>query len=246
MRNLRLCLSFDGTNYHGWQSQKNAHTVQDELNKAIKTIVNEDINVIGCGRTDTNVHANEYYCNFTTENNIKCSKLVLALNGVLPKDIAIKNCEDVDISFNSRYHCIKKEYIYKIYNGKVRNPFYEKYSLFYPYKLDAALLDKASQCFVGTHNYKGFMSSGSSINNTVRIVFEASVIREGDLVIFKVSANGFLYNMVRIMVGTLIFIARGKILTENLPSLIEEQNRKKLGATAIQKGLFLNRVYYNI
>jgi len=245
LRNIKLCLSFDGTNYHGWQSQINAHTVQDQLNNAITRIVNEDINVIGCGRTDANVHANEYYCNFETESEIKCSKLLLALNGVLPKDIVIKSCQEVDINFNSRYHCIKKEYIYKIYNGAVRNPFLDKYSLYYPYKLDVVLLNNVAQCFVGTHNFKGFMATGSKIKDTVRTVYSASVSREGDLVIFKVCANGFLYKMVRIMVGTLIFVERGRILADNLPLLIKEQNRKKLGTTANPKGLFLNKVYYS-
>ncbi len=244
MRNILLCLCFDGTAYHGWQLQKNVHSVQAEVNMALQKVLGENINVLGCGRTDAGVHSNEYYCNFRTKNAIECKKLTSALNALLPRDVAVLNCNDVPLEFHSRYDAIKKEYVYKIYNQPIRSPFYENFAMHYPFLLDEKELHEIAQTFVGTHNYKGFMASGSKISQTVRTVYEATVTREGDLVIFRVSANGFLYNMVRIMVGTLLSIASGKIDKEDLPRRMREQKRNVLGFTAPPHGLYLNKVEF--
>lgn len=244
MRNILLKLCFNGTKYCGWQIQKNGTSVQGVLKETIFKITAEQANIIGCGRTDAGVSAKEYFCNFIIENEIECAKLLKALNALLPKDIAVLECSEVDLSFHARYNVKKKEYIYQIYNSDIRNPFYEELYLYYPFHLDEKLLNEAARCFKGTKDFKGFMSSGSAIKDTVRTVFEASVERDEKVITFTVSADGFLYNMVRIFVGTLLFIAQGKIKAENLNELIEKKERKCLGATAPPNGLLLNRVEY--
>lgn len=243
-RNLLLTIQFDGTAYHGWQVQKNAITVQETLQDAFEQICRTRDNVIGCSRTDSGVHANMYCCNIRTESMIECHKLVTAMNAVLPPDISVTDCREVDYGFHSRYDCVSKEYIYRIWNSSEKNPFLYKYSLEWKYPIDAEFLDRCSKCFIGTFDYKGFCSSGSSVEDTVRTVKNASVVRNGDMVIFKVEANGFLYNMVRIMVGTLLDISAGKIRADDLKSVIESGIRENAGFTAPARGLFLNYVKY--
>ena len=237
---------FDGTAYHGWQLQKNSNTVQAEINKALTKLTGEKINANGCGRTDAGVHANEFFCNFKSKTKISNEKIISALNSFLPNDIAVAACYDEEDNFHSSINAVKKEYIYKIHNSKIRNPFYEHYAQYYPFTIDENLLNEAAKFFIGTHDFKGFMASGSSIKSTVRTVCEASVKREGDTVIFTVSGDGFLYNMVRIMAGTLLYIANGKIDINDLPKLIESGKRDGLGPTAEPQGLYLNKVQYSI
>jgi len=244
LRNILLKLCFNGTKYCGWQIQKNGTSVQGVLKETIFKITAEQANIIGCGRTDAGVSAKEYFCNFKTESNIECAKLLTALNALLPKDIAVLECGEVDLGFHARFNVKKKEYIYQIYNSDIRNPFYEELYLYYPFVLDEKLLNNAAQCFVGKKDFRGFMSSGSAVKDTVRTVFEAKVERNKKVVTFTVSADGFLYNMVRIFVGTLLFIAQGKIKAEDLNELIEKKDRKLLGATAPPSGLLLNKVIY--
>jgi tRNA pseudouridine38-40 synthase len=244
LRNILLKICFNGTKYCGWQIQKNGTSIQGVLKETIFKITAEQVNIIGCGRTDAGVSAKEYFCNFIIENKIECAKFLTALNALLPKDISVLECRVVDFDFHARYHVKKKEYIYQIYNSDVRNPFYEEFYLYYPFHLDEKMLNIAAQCFAGKKDFRGFMSSGSKIKDTVRTVFEAKVERNEKVVTFTVSADGFLYNMVRIFVGTLLFIAQGKIKAENLKELIEKKDRKLLGATAPPNGLLLNRVEY--
>jgi tRNA pseudouridine38-40 synthase len=244
LRNILLEICYNGTKYCGWQIQNNGTSIQGVLKETIFKITAEQSNIIGCGRTDAGVSAKQYFCNFNTESKIECAKLLTALNALLPKDISVLKCSEVDFDFHARFNVKKKEYIYQIYNSDIRNPFYEEFYLFYPFHLDEKLLNEAAQCFVGTKDFKGFMTSGSTIKDTVRTVFEAKVERNEKIVTFTVSADGFLYNMVRIFVGTLLFIAQKKIKAENLNELIEKKDRKLLGATAPPNGLFLNRVIY--
>ncbi|MCR4924893.1 MAG: tRNA pseudouridine(38-40) synthase TruA [Clostridiales bacterium] len=244
MRNILLTLKYDGTNYHGWQIQPNAITVQQVLQQAVKLIVKDTDNIIGCSRTDSGVHANMYCCNFKTESEIETEKLKDALNANIPDDIAVVSAVEVADDFHSRYDCKEKEYIYRIWNSAVINPFEYKYTLQYKYPLDEKLLDKASKAFLGEHDFKGFCSVGSTVESTVRTVFDSQVTRQGDMVTFKVSANGFLYNMVRIMAGTLLYVAQGKIKAEDLPDIIKSGERERAGITAAPQGLFLNKVVY--
>lgn len=190
------------------------------------------------------MHANVYFVAFKTEKNIPCEKILTALNTYLPKSVCVFECEDTTDDFHPRYSCKAKEYVYKIYNAKIRNPFYENRAMFYPYKLDEKYLDEQAQAFVGKHDFKGFCSKRTDVEDTVRTVYYANVKREGDFVIFTVCADGFLYNMVRIMVGTLLFIAQGKIKKDELPKIIEKKDRTLAGKTASPYGLYLNKVEY--
>lgn len=244
MRNLLLTISFDGTAYHGWQVQENAVTVQQTLQDALEHICSKRDNVVGCSRTDSGVHANMYCCNVRTESAFECKKLVGALNAVLPRDIAAIDCKEVDYNFHARYDCKSKEYIYKIWNSQNKNPFLYNYSLHYKYPLDAEFLDRQAKAFIGTHRFDSFCAAGSSVEDTERTVMNAAVERDGDMVIFRVEANGFLYNMVRIMVGTLIDISRGKIPADSIDRIIEAENRSAAGYTAPAHGLYLNKINY--
>ncbi len=244
MRNLLLTISFDGTAYHGWQVQENAVTVQQTLQDALEQICRKRDNIVGCSRTDAGVHANMYCCNLRTESPIECGKLINALNAVLPDDIAVSDCREVDYEFHARYDCKSKEYIYKIWNSPNRNPFLKGYALHWKYPLDEKLLDSLAKQFIGTYDFSAFCAAGSSVEDTVRTVKNACVTREGDLVTFRVEANGFLYNMVRIMVGTLLDISAGKIPADAIPGIIKSKNRNLAGITARPEGLYLNRITY--
>ena len=244
MRNLLLTISFDGTAYHGWQVQDNALTVQQTLQDALQQLCSRRDNVVGCSRTDAGVHANMYCCNIRTEHPIPCDKLVTALNAVLPRDIAALDCKEVDFDFHARYDCKSKEYIYKIWNSPNKNPFLYNHSLHYKYPLDAEFLSSQAKQFIGTYDFSSFCAAGSSVEDTVRTVMNASVERNGDEVIFRVEADGFLYNMVRIMMGTLIDISRGKLPENSIPQIIEAKNRFAAGYTAPARGLYLNKIHY--
>lgn len=244
MRNLRLKLMYNGAAYHGWQVQENAVTVQGTLEAVIEKIFGTHLTVYGCSRTDSGVHANEYYCNFRTEKNMSCQQVVNALNGNLPCDIAVLECKEMHDDFHSRFDCVSKQYVYRIWNSPVKNPFETYTAYHYKYKLDEKILNEAAKSYIGTYDYKAFCSSGSSVKDTVRTVKSASVTRNGDMVEFRVEADGFLYNMVRIMVGTLININENKIDKDNIENIILSGDRENAGVTAPPQGLFLDKVYY--
>ena len=244
MRNLLLTLRYNGSTFHGWQIQPNGVTVQQEICNAFRKLSGKDENVIGCSRTDAGVHANMFCCNVRTECNIPAEKVPDALNFYLPPEISVYACEDVDFDFHARYDCKGKEYIYLIYNGKYRNPFYENKAMFYPFELDAEMLNSEAKAFIGIHDFSAFCSAGTEIEDKTREIFDCSVARNGDLIEVKVSGNGFLYNMVRIIVGTLLDIQRGKIEKGTIPQIIESRNRDNAGVTAAACGLYLNKVFY--
>ncbi|MDE6412665.1 MAG: tRNA pseudouridine(38-40) synthase TruA [Eubacterium sp.] len=244
MRNLLVEISYDGSNYHGWQVQKNALTVQEVFQNAVEKVFCERIDIKGCSRTDSGVHANSYFVNFKTDKSIPTDKVVMALNTYLPKDVAVLSCKEVSEDFHARYSVQSKEYVYKLYNGKIRNPFYNNYAFHYRYPINVDYLNEQAKAFIGTYDFSGFCSSNSDVEDTVRTVKNFEVSRDGDMVYFTVEADGFLYNMVRIMVGTLIFINEGKIKANELKEVIESKNRKRAGKTAPPQGLYLNRVNY--
>ena len=244
MRNLLLSIKYDGSVFHGWQVQKNAVTVQEVFQNAVYKILNEKPSIKGCSRTDSGVHALMYCVSFKTESAIKCENLIAALNTVLPPEIAVTGCCEAGDDFHARYSCESKQYIYKICNEKIRNPFSAKYEYFYKYPIDAELLNEAAQEFVGTYDFAAFCSSRSDVECTVRTIKSFSVSREGSTVIFKVEADGFLYNMVRILVGTLLFVAQGKITPADIKGIINSKNRARAGKTAPPNGLYLNKVKY--
>lgn len=244
MRNLLMTIQYDGSAYHGWQVQSNALTVQEVFQNAVEKVFKSRLDVKGCSRTDSGVHANMYCVSLMTDMNIDCIGALRAMNTVLPPDIAVIDCCEVASDFHPRYSCKSKEYIYKIYNGSIRNPFLQKYAFHYRYPLDTELMEREAQAFLGEHDFSGFCSARSDIKDTVRCVKKVSVKRDGDMVLFTVEADGFLYNMVRIMVGTLLFVNEGKIKPGELKDVIESKDRSRAGKTAPPQGLYLNRVIY--
>lgn len=244
MRNLLMTIQYDGSAYHGWQVQSNALTVQEVFQNAVEKVFRSRLDIKGCSRTDSGVHANMYCVSLKTDMNIDCLGALRAMNTALPPDIAVIDCREVPSDFHPRYSCKSKEYVYKIYNGSIRNPFLQKYAFHYRYALDAELMDREAQAFLGKHDFSGFCSARSDIEDTVRFVKNVSVKREGDMVLFTVEADGFLYNMVRIMVGTLLFVNEGKIKPGELKDVIDSKDRSRAGKTAPPQGLYLNRVNY--
>ena len=243
MRNIALFLKYNGTAYHGWQVQKNAVTVGETLEKAVQTVVGHRAHVTGCGRTDAGVHALEYVCH-TEKIDIPNERLPQALNAHLPPSVSVKRARTADENFHARYSCIGKEYLYKIYNSRIRDPFSVGRALFYPEPIDVEALSFVSEELCGTHDFRAFMAQGSKIVDTVRTVRHCTLSRNGDFVYLTVSADGFLYNMVRIMVGTVLDAARGKYLRGDIQKIIASGDRKNAGFTAPAHGLYLNRVFY--
>lgn len=239
-----LTIRYDGSCYHGWQVQKNAVTVQQVLQDAIEKVFGSRLDVKGCSRTDSGVHANQYFVSFHADRHMPGIGVVRALNTALPLDIAVIDCWEAGGTFHPRYDCVSKQYIYKLYNGRVRDPFLEKYAYHYRYPLDAEDLDREAQAFIGTHDFCGFCCAKSDVADTVRTVQHFSVRRKGDMVLFTVEADGFLYNMVRIMVGTLLFVGEGKIKAGELPAVLASKCRRRAGKTVPPHGLYLNRVTY--
>lgn len=244
MRNLFFTLAYDGTAYHGWQVQKNGISVQQILQDAFEIVLGERGNIVGCSRTDAGVHANMYCFNMRTQSSFGCDRLVAALNANLPFDIAVLSCREAGYDFHARYNCVSKEYIYRIWNSPVRNPFKNGYALHYKYPLDEKMLNEEAKAFLGEHDYASFCSARSKVGSTTRDVSRFTVERVGDELIFTVEANGFLYNMVRIMVGTLLRIAEGKIEQGTIADIIDARTRSRAGITAPAHGLYLNRVKY--
>jgi len=238
-------IAFDGAAFHGWQQQENAVSVQGELKKAWKSLTGEEPNIIGCSRTDAGVHANEYYFNVRTDSTIPAESFPVALSSSkLPKEISVYSCEEVVFDFNARFDCVKKEYEYVIENTLVPSPFMFKRAFNYKYKIDVDLMNKAAQNFIGTHDFSAFCAADAQVKSKVRTIYSASVFRDGDLVKFRVCGNGFLYNMVRIMAGTLLYVNNGRIKAEEIPDIIKSCDRTKAGITAVPDGLYLNKVYY--
>lgn len=244
MRNIALKLSYNGTCYHGWQRQKNAISVQETLENALSSVFREKTKVTGCGRTDAGVHALCYCANFKTSCRIPDNRLHLAVNSLLPPDISVSGAVTAEDDFNAILSCVKKEYTYKIYNARVRNPFHENFAFFYPQALDCDIMSQAAEAFIGTHDFKAVRSVGTETKTTVRTVHYFETERQGDMIILRVCADGFLYNMARAMVGTLIYASLEKIYPKEIPRLLEKGDRKLMGPTAPPQGLYMSKVWY--
>ncbi|MGD9567259.1 MAG: tRNA pseudouridine(38-40) synthase TruA [Sedimentibacter sp.] len=244
VRNIKLKIAYDGTAYHGWQTQLNKATIQETIEQAISVIVKQKVNLTGSGRTDSGVHALGQVANFAADTNIPEDKIKIALNANLPLDIRIIESEDVPLEFNSRFDAHDKTYMYQIYNDRVWNPFYCRYSAFVPSYLDFEKMKLSAVALVGTHDFKGFMASGSQVKTTVRTVYEANLTKEDKLIKLYITGNGFLYNMVRIIAGTLIDIGKSIKEPECIKEAINKMDRNLLGQTAEPQGLFLVNVNY--
>lgn len=244
MKNIFLEICFNGSFYHGWQIQPNAKTVQQTLKDAVERITGESVNLIGCSRTDADVHANSFCCNFRTQSGIAPQKFSDALNSVLPENIAVKQSKQVHDNFHARYDCLKKTYVYKILNSRTRNPFMTNLCYLYSYHIDDNLLNMQSKDYIGKHDFTSFCASGSSAESKIRTIYDFKVERNNDEVFFTVEGDGFLYNMVRIMVGTLLEINNGKIERDTIKQIILEKKREKAGITVPGHGLYLDKVFY--
>ncbi|MBR5251592.1 MAG: tRNA pseudouridine(38-40) synthase TruA [Oscillospiraceae bacterium] len=241
---VKVKVTFDGTDFCGSQVQPDRRTVFGEFQKALCTVVSDAGNIKACSRLDSGVHAKCFWFSFTTEKQLNVGKLPLSLNANLPMDIRVLEAEEAQDDFHARYSAKGKEYTYYIKNSHIDDPFTSKYYYRYPQKLDVTAMQQAAQYFVGTHDFRSFMARWSKIIDCHRTVYSAQVTQQGDMIIFKVCADGYLYNMVRIMVGTLIWAGTGKIKPEQVSDIIEKRHRSAAGVTVPPQGLFLTDVLY--
>lgn len=245
MRNIALRLAFDGTNYHGWQAQKDLATVSQTLETAIAATVGHPVKLTGCGRTDAGVHAKTYVANFRTSSSIPSDRIPYAINTKLPDDISVYEAADVPASFHAVFSSVRKEYTYIIYQSRTKDPFYSNRAMFYPMRLDIGKMRRAAAGFVGEHDFSAFRTLGSNVKTTVRTVFSFDVEECGELVMLRVSANGFLYNMARAMAGTLVYVSEGKIGPDDIASILEACDRRNAGPTLPACGLYMTGVWYD-
>lgn len=248
MRNIAVKIMYDGAAYHGWQYQKNGITVQEVLEGVLSEITGESVSVCGCSRTDAGVHALEYVFNFKSDTKIPLERLPYAINTHIGDNtIAAMSAREVDEDFNARFASLGKRYIYKIWNSNIENPFTSKYSWFVPYRLDLEKMQRAAKHFEGTHDFSAFMAAGGAQKTTVRTIRHCSVKKSAEWdeqIEIEVEADAFLYNMVRIIAGTLAEVGCGRIDEESIPEIIQSTDRRRAGMTAPPQGLFLKKVFY--
>lgn len=245
MRNIALKLTYDGSAYHGWQVQKTDVSVAETVEKALTKVCGHPVRVVGCGRTDAGVHALRYCANFRTDCRIPIDRVPLAVNTRLPDDISVLDACEAPEDFNAIGSCVQKEYVYKILNARVRDPFLHKRVCFYPQRLDFDRMERAGRAFEGTHDFAAVRSVGTETRTTVRTVHWCRTEKDGDLWSVYVCADGFLYNMVRAIVGTMVYASYGKIEPEEIPKLLETRDRRLTGPTMPPQGLYMNRVWYD-
>ncbi|MBR4173608.1 MAG: tRNA pseudouridine(38-40) synthase TruA [Clostridia bacterium] len=244
MRNIKITLQYDGTAYHGWQMQKNAPTVQEILGGAVERITGVKPQLVGSSRTDAGVHAKRFVCNFKTSSKIPSIRLPAALNTYLPDDIVCLLAEDEKPDFDARFSAKKKCYTYYILNSKQPDAFLRNYSWHFPYELDIEKMKTAAEAFLGKHDFIGFAASGFTVKTTVREIYSLDIEKKDNLIEITVTGDGFLYNMVRIIAGTLAFVGCGKLDSDSMAEIIASKDRKRAGITAPACGLFLTEVYY--
>ena len=244
MRNIALKLMYNGTAYHGWQMQRIEASVQETLQRGLSMVCGERVKLTGVGRTDAGVHAERYVANFRTSSRIPIDRLPFAVNTHTPEDIVVREALEVADDFNAIGSCLKKEYTYRIYNSRIKNPFYVNRAYFYPKKLDEAVMDAAARAFEGTHDFRAVRSVGTETKTTVRTVHYCRVTRRGELLELKVCADGFLYNMVRAITGTVLDAAEGKLTAEDIPKILDSGDRTLAGPTVPPGGLYMTRLWY--
>ena len=247
LRNILITISYDGSKYHGWQIQHNAVTVQEVFQNALYKIIGDKPDIKACSRTDSGVHAEMFCISTKISHPIPPERLKAALNSHLPESVVVLDAKEVPLDFHARYNALGKRYVYRVLNRPERDPFYVGRALHYRYKLDAELLDKASKAYIGSHDFTSFCTLDKrEKGDFVRTIQDFSVVRKGDIVEFTVEGNGFLYNMVRIMVGTLLSINEGKLSPDSIPDIIKAELREAAGPTAPPQGLYLNKVFYDL
>lgn len=236
---MRVCLTvaYDGTNYHGWQFQPNGVTIESVLNQALSDLLGEEIIVIGASRTDSGVHSLGNVAVFDTNSKIPAEKISYALNQRIPEDIVVQNSREVAADFHPRHVQSKKTYEYRILNRRFPDPTRRKNTYFYHHALDVQNMQKAADYFLGEHDFKSFCSVHTTVETTVRTIHKLEVSKEKDVICIRITGSGFLYNMVRIIAGTLILAGSGAILPDEIPQILEKRNRGAAGPTAPAKGL---------
>ena len=245
MRRIQLIIAYDGTIYHGFAKQEHAVTIQGTVEEAIHGLTGQKVDLIGSGRTDAGVHAKGQCCIIDIDTPIPIERFAKALNARLPKEIVIKDAREVKADFHPRFMAKKKTYRYQILTSQVNDPFIGRYCYFYPYRLDIEAMKEAARKIEGTHDFKCFCASGSTVKNTVRTVYSIEIQEQEDLIHIDVCGNGFLYNMVRIIAGTLIDVGRHRLTAETVEKMIETKDRALGGPTAPPEGLTLLEVYYD-
>lgn len=240
----KMTLAYDGTNYHGWQRQKNGITIQEVIEDRLSEIFGRETVVTGCSRTDAGVHAKTYVCNFSGETTIPADKMPFVLNTMLPSDIRVYECEIEREDFNARFETVSKAYEYVIVNRSFADPLLRNFAWHYPVKLDIEKMKRAASIIQGKHDFASFCAAGSSAKTTVRNLMELTVRADGDIITVRAKADGFLYNMVRIIVGTLVYVGNGKLSENDIKSFIEKKDRRLMGITAPPQGLSLVEVNY--
>lgn len=246
-RNLLVTISYDGSKFHGWQIQQNALTVQEVFQTALYSVVDAKPDIKACSRTDSGVHAEMFCISVKINHPIPCQRLKAALNSRLPYSVVVLDVCQVPPEFHARYNTLGKRYVYKVLNRSDRDPFYEGKALHYKYNIDVELLNRAAKAFEGTHDFTSFCTLDKrEKGDFVRTIFDFSVTRRESLVEFSVYGNGFLYNMVRIMVGTLLYINEGKLNADSIPDILNAGSRAAAGPTAPACGLYLQKVFYDL
>lgn len=245
MRNIKLTIMYDGKDFNGWQKQPNKLNIQGTIEKVLSEMTGEEIELNASGRTDAGVHSFGQVANFKTNSKIPIEKFPIAINSKIKKSIVITNAEEVEERFHSRYNCKKKTYRYVIDNSEFPTPMYRYLEYHIPNKLNIEEMKKAAKYFEGEYDFKAFKSSGTSSKSSVRTIYKAEVKKaENNRIYIELTGNGFLYNMVRIISGTLVEVGLGKIKPEEIKNIIESKDRHKAGKTLPAHGLYLMNVNY--
>lgn len=243
-KRVKLTVAYDGTNYCGWQVQPNGVTIESELNRHLSELLKEEIHVIGASRTDAGVHARGNVAVFDTSARMPAEKISYAMNTRLPEDIRIQDSREVSGDFHPRFCNTVKTYEYKICNRRFPDPCSRLYSLFYYWDLDEKRMQQAAKHLIGTHDFTSFCTNKPEVTDRVRTIYSLDVIREGEMITVRVCGSGFLYNMVRIIVGTLLRVGSGMIEPDEIPAILQAKDRGRAGETARPQGLTLVEIRY--
>lgn len=247
MQNIKLTVAYDGTDYYGFQEQRGSGftTIQELLEQALTKLAKHPIQVIGASRTDSGVHARGQVVNFRDDSwPVPLNKIPLAVNALLPGDVAVLNAESVPAQFHARFDALGKTYTYTIDNNRIPDPFSRRFALHQPQPLDVTLMQQGAQYLVGEHDFKCFQAQGTPVKTTVRTITDVSVTQQQNRVVLTVGGNGFLYNMVRIITGTIMLVGLGRIAPTDIKEIIASKDRTKAGPTVPPQGLCLEEIYY--
>jgi tRNA pseudouridine38-40 synthase len=244
MRNLKLTLAYDGTDFHGWQIQPNLRTVQGELKEAFQKLFNHDVNVFGSGRTDAGVHAHRQVANVQTIRTMERQAILWGANALLPREIRILSIDEVDPGFHARRSARSKTYEYRVWRGAVVSPFQCRYVYACRYPLFEDAMDRGTAHFLGTHDFTSFCATATEVEDRTRTIYEAKWDRSGEEWVFRIRGNGFLQYMVRTISGTLLQIGRGRLSVDQLPEIFAAKDRRLAGPSLPAHGLHLVEVEY--